>query len=78
MIVNLMKILLSLSWGKREWKGDWSADSERWTRALRYKLGSQTFAKGDGTFFMSYEDMMIRFHHMDVAKTRKVGIAFYI
>lgn len=60
-------------WGTKEWKGDWSADSEQWTKALRKRLGSDTFAKGDGTFFMSYDDMLERFHHMDVAKTREVG-----
>ena len=59
-------------WGKREWKGDFSAnDSERWTHALRKKLGN-TFSEGDGTFFMSFQDMLERFHHMDVAKTRQV------
>lgn len=62
-------------WGKREWKGDFSADSECWTNALRRKLGpNQTFAKGDGTFFMSFDDMLRSFHHMDVAKTRQVNI----
>jgi Calpain family cysteine protease/UBA-like domain len=66
-------------WGKREWKGDWSTDSERWTRALRKRLGHDTtYAKGDGTFYMSFEDMMQRFHHMDVAKTQQVtNIVFY-
>lgn len=59
-------------WGKREWQGDWSADSERWTQKLRKRLGSATFAKGDGTFYMSFEDMLQRFHHMDVAKTQEV------
>jgi hypothetical protein len=54
-------------WGTREWKGDWSADSERWTKALRERLGSSdTFAKGDGTFFMSFDDVLERFHHMDM------------
>lgn len=56
-------------WGKKEWKGEWSADSDQWTRALRNKLGkAQSFVKGDGTFFISYQDMLQRFHHMDVAK----------
>ena len=58
-------------WGKREWKGEWSADSERWTKALRNRLGKTTYTKGDGTFFMAFHDMIQRFHHMDVAKTRK-------
>jgi len=60
-------------WGAKEWNGDWSADSEQWTKALRKRLGSsQTFAKGDGTFFMSFESMLQRFHHMDIARTWEV------
>ena len=58
-------------WGKREWKGDWSAESERWTNNLRRQLGKTSYAKGDGTFFMSLEDMLSRFHHMDVAKVHE-------
>ena len=61
-------------WGQREWKGEWSADSEQWTRALRKKLGeANTYAKGDGTFFMSFTDALQRFHHMDVAKCHEVS-----
>jgi calpain-15 len=60
-------------WGHHEWKGEWSSESERWTNALRERLGMErTWAKGDGTFFMSYNDMLDRFHHLDVAKTREV------
>lgn len=57
--------------GVREWKGAWSVNSERWTTALRKRLKG-SWAKGDGTFFMSYDDMLHRFHHMDVAKARRV------
>jgi hypothetical protein len=40
---------------------------------LRKRLGKETtFASGDGTFYMSFDDMLKRFHHMDVAKTHKV------
>jgi hypothetical protein len=60
-------------WGQKEWKGAWSADSERWTRSLRKQL-CDSYSKGDGTFFMSFDDMLNRFHHMDVAKCRKVSI----
>lgn len=60
-------------WGHREWKGEWSVNSERWTKNLRKRLGKETtFASGDGTFYMSFDDMLKRFHHMDVAKTHKV------
>jgi hypothetical protein len=62
-------------WGIREWKGAWSADSEQWTIALRKRL-KDSWSKGDGTFFMSFEDMLERFHHLDVAKARKVRTSF--
>ena len=55
-------------WGMREFKGDWSAQSTQWTHKLR-KLLPASWRKGDGTFFMSYEDMLQNFHHMDVCKT---------
>ena len=61
-------------WGKKEWKGEWSATSERWTKKLRARLSNhRPFAKDDGTFFMCYNDMLHRFHHMDVAMTQKVS-----
>jgi hypothetical protein len=61
-------------WGHREWKGEWSVNSDRWTKNLRKRLGKETtFASGDGTFYMSFDDMLKRFHHMDVAKTHKVS-----
>ena len=59
-------------WGKKEWNGDFSDNSNKWTTALRSTLGKGGFVKNDGTFWMSYEDMMQRFHHMDVAKCREV------
>jgi hypothetical protein len=58
-------------WGKREWKGAWSVNSEQWTNHLRKRLGEEAWAKDDGTFWMSFEDMLERFHHMDVCKTRE-------
>jgi calpain-15 len=57
-------------WGKKEWKGDFSDSSDKWTTAMRRRLG-------DGTFWMSYEDMMERFHHMDVAKCREVSFEVF-
>jgi hypothetical protein len=66
MTVRLLRICNP--WGKREWKGEWSVNSEKWTTALRNKLAKQSFAKGDGTFFMAFGDVLHSFHHMDVAK----------
>ena len=70
---SLQLVCIRNPWGRQEWKGDWSADSECWTKALRKCLGHDTtFAKGDGTFYMSFDDMLQRFHHMDVSKTQQV------
>uniref|UniRef100_A0A7S2UK82 Calpain catalytic domain-containing protein n=1 Tax=Attheya septentrionalis TaxID=420275 RepID=A0A7S2UK82_9STRA len=55
-------------WGKKEWTGGWSASSEKWTRSLRSKLDGKSYAKGDGTFFMSFQDMLQRFSTLDIAK----------
>jgi hypothetical protein len=71
MTVRLLRICNP--WGKREWKGEWSVNSEKWTTALRNKLGKQSFAKGDGTFFMAFGDVLHSFHHMDVAKCHQVS-----
>lgn len=58
-------------WGKREWKGAWSARGPQWTAALRSRL-KESWSEGDGTFFMSFEDLIRHFHHLDVAKARPV------
>ena len=69
--ITIRLVRIRNPWGKKEWKGEWSVNSVSWTAALRKKLGEDSYAKGDGTFFMSYEDVLQRFHHMDVAKCRK-------
>lgn len=56
-------------WGTREWKGDWSAQSVQWTHKLRQRL-PDSWKQGDGTFFMSFEDMLKNFNHLDVCKTQ--------
>lgn len=61
-------------WGKKEWTGSWSANSEKWTRSLRRKLDGKSYAKGDGTFFMSFDDMLQRFSTLDVAKCHEVRV----
>lgn len=43
-------------WGKKEWQGDWSKNSEKWTPELRKKLG--VTEEENGIFFMCYEDYM--------------------
>jgi len=49
-------------WGKHEWKGDWSDDSDKWrmvSAAIKTKIG---YAKvDDGGFFMSMADWIDQF-----------------
>lgn len=60
-------------WGVREWKGQWSSKSSEWTSKIKHAIGDSTCKQGDGTFFMSFEDMIQRFDHMDVAKCQEVS-----
>jgi calpain-15 len=64
-------------WGVREWKGTWSASSDQWTEKIRRQLGNDICKQGDGTFFMSFHDMIKRFDHMDVAKCQEVSVCLH-
>lgn len=59
-------------WGQKEFKGTWSVNSEKWTCALRKQVGSASFQHGDGTFFMSLDEFITRFDHVDVSKSHEV------
>ncbi len=50
--VQLLK--LRNPWGKLEWNGDWSDNSEKWTPILRKEVGLSD--EDDGTFFMDFKD----------------------
>jgi len=51
---GLRLVKLRNPWGKGEWKGDYSDDSDKWTDELKEKVG---FVKSqDGSFFMTVED----------------------
>ena len=39
--------------GKREWTGDWSDKSEKWSDGVRRELGWSE--KNDGTFWMTWQ-----------------------
>lgn len=71
-IVRLVRI--RNPWGSREWKGKWSACSEQWTEKIRKQIGEEICKQGNGTFFMSYEDMIQRFDHMDLVRCQEVSV----
>lgn len=53
-------------WGKVEWKGDFGADSALWTSRLRKLLDRG--GANDGTFWMSWNDVLCRFSSIEICK----------
>jgi len=53
-------------WGRKEWTGDWSDHSDKWTRRMKAKLGH--VEKDDGAFWMSMIDFSIHFEEIYVAR----------
>lgn len=60
-------LLLRNPWGKFEWKGDWSFNSDSWTPQLRQQLG-MTSPFTEGQFWMSYEDVKFYFSRVQISK----------
>lgn len=46
-------------WGRGEWKGDWSDNSEKWTDEMRKKVGKVD--GNDGIFWMTLQDYVKNF-----------------
>ena len=44
-------------WGHKEWLGDWSDKSEKWTKDIRNQCNNYDI-KNDGSFWMSFEDFL--------------------
>ena len=53
-------------WGFREWTGDWSDKSPKWTPELKAKLSYED--KDDGVFFISFEDYVKFFYITTICK----------
>jgi calpain-15 len=53
-VVRLVKI--RNPWGFKEWGGDWSDKSDKWSKAsaMKFKVGYED--KDDGIFFMTFQD----------------------
>ena len=64
---TLRLVKLRNPWGKREWRGEFSSKSMAWTKRLGDTL-SRTRAD-DGTFWMSYQDLLLHFTSIDVCKS---------
>ena len=62
--VKLLK--LRNPWGHKEWMGDWSDKSDKWTPELRTKL--EFVDADDGVFFISYLDYMRYYRSTTICK----------
>lgn len=54
-------------WGKKEWQGRWGFKSELWTGELRKQLDYAANPR-DGSFFMSREDFITHFEHVNICR----------
>lgn len=55
-------------WGKFEWQGDWSDKSSKWTDALKKQTG--WVDADDGTFWMSWNDLIKYFNEIVINSYR--------
>ena len=58
---NVRLIQIRNPWGKKEWSGDWSDKSSKWTPKTKAQVNFQD--KNDGTFWISFDDY-IEFFYM--------------
>ena len=59
-------IQLRNPWGHKEWTGDWSDDSNKWTEELRKELKWEK--KDDGIFWMSCKDFCAYYTEISVCR----------
>ena len=52
-------------WGKFEWDGDWSDNSDKWTEEIKEELDA-VFDEHDGAFWMCFEDFHKHFCSFNV------------
>ncbi|XP_053555289.1 calpain-6 isoform X2 [Bombina bombina] len=66
---KLFMIRMRNPWGKREWRGAWSDESEEWrkvSKSQKETLGLTV--RDDGEFWMTFEDWCTNFTHADVCR----------
>ena len=57
-------------WGEKEFVGDWSDKSSKWTNEIKKKVNFEE-AKDDGIFYMSYDDFIKYFSIIEILKIKK-------
>lgn len=66
-MIRLLK--LRNPWGKKEWKGAWSNTWPDWPVEIKNEI-SYIYDKNDGTFWISFEDILRDFNNISVCKIR--------
>eukprot|EP01031_Cornospumella_fuschlensis_P034919 gene34919-42286_t len=61
-------------WGNMEWTGDWSDTSPLWTEEIQAEIGDKVVQSDDGTFWMSFQDLLKHFHSLNICMTRCPGL----
>ena len=67
---NLKLVKLRNPWGEKEFIGDWSDKSPKWTNEIKKKVNFDE-AKDDGIFYMSYDDFIKYYAIVEVLKIRE-------
>ena len=67
-ILRLVK--LRNPWGEKEFNGDWSDKSSKWTDELKKKVDFEG-VKDDGIFYMSYEDFIEYYSLIEILKHKQ-------
>eukprot|EP00347_Sterkiella_histriomuscorum_P024013 403332608 len=62
--IRLLKI--RNPWGFKEWTGDWSDKSTKWTQDIKDELGFED--KDDGVFYISFDDYLNFFYITTICK----------
>jgi calpain-15 len=53
-------------WGYKEWMGDWSDSSDKWTAEIKAKLNFED--SDDGVFYMTYQHYMSYYRSTTICK----------
>ncbi|MEE6497073.1 hypothetical protein FKM82_002581 [Ascaphus truei] len=66
---KLFMVRMRNPWGKREWNGAWSDESEEWNKVSESeKLALGLTVRDDGEFWMTFEDWCTNYTHADVCR----------
>ena len=67
---GLKLVKLRNPWGEKEFIGDWSDKSSKWTDEIKKKVGFLE-DKDDGIFYMSYDDFIKNYEILEILKLKE-------